>query len=119
MFDFIEFATSRGLTGVNISLNGAGWRHLSAKSRDHVSSVRRRLQEHSMSLEIDTRGAEPNHLQRMLSLTRELGAHNVRAARPHFRMTTLTRIGAARSRVLTPPNANRICRLERIRIRLP
>ena len=76
VFDFIDRSLALGFTGVNINLNRPDWRHLTGQSPEHVTRVRRYLRERGLSLELDTSGTAPAHLQTMLSLAR---AHKLSA----------------------------------------
>jgi sugar phosphate isomerase/epimerase len=83
VFDFIGRAIGHGFTGVNINLNRPDWRHLTGRSPEHVQRVRRYIKEHGLSLELDTSGTDPAHLQTLLSLAKALGAANLRTYTRH------------------------------------
>jgi sugar phosphate isomerase/epimerase len=83
VFDFIDRSLAHGFTGVNINLNRPDWRHLTGQSPEHVLRVRRYLQDHGLSLELDTSGTAPAHLHTLLSLAKALGALNLRTYTRH------------------------------------
>jgi len=83
VFDFLAIARERGFTGVNINLNRADWRHVSGQSPEHLLRVRRLLEAWGMSLEIDTSGTAPRHLQALLSVAKALGARTLRTYTRH------------------------------------
>jgi hypothetical protein len=68
VFDFIELAAEAGFTGVNISANGPGYRHLGGQTPHHFRSVGASLVEHRLKCELDTSDTCPEHLRRMLEV---------------------------------------------------
>jgi len=83
VWQFLDYSVSRGFTGVNLSLNGPGWRHLSGQSPAHLAKVRRYLEDRGLSLEIDTSNTEPSHMRALLQAGHDLGARNLRTFTLH------------------------------------
>lgn len=83
VFAFIQAAVERGFTGVNINCNRPDWRHLSGQTPEHLRAVRARLEQHRLSLEIDTSGTAAELLRPLLEAGRALGARNLRTYTRH------------------------------------
>ncbi len=78
VFNFIALAAEKGFTGVNISANGPGNRHLGGESKNHFESVRAALEKHGLNCELDTSDTCPDNLHRMLEVAKLIGADKLR-----------------------------------------
>lgn len=83
VFAFIAEAAALGFSGVNINLNGPGYRHLSGTDLDHMTAVRAALDAAGLDLEIDTSGTAPAHLRELLAVAMALGARALRTYTRH------------------------------------
>ncbi len=80
---FIDMAESLGFTGINLSLNDPDYRHLGGREDWRMDAVRRRLERAGMSLEVDTSGTDPAHLQELIAVAERLGAKSMRLYTRH------------------------------------
>lgn len=83
VFAFIDDAVSQGFSGVNISLSGPDYRHLSGSSPKHIRAVRRRIDAEGLTLEVDTDSVEPGRLADILGVAERLGARKIRTFTHH------------------------------------
>lgn len=83
VFSFIDDAVEHGFSGVNISLSGPEYRHLSGSSREHIRKVRDRIEAERLSLEVDTDSVQPRHLASILDVAGRLGAGKIRTFTHH------------------------------------
>ena len=80
---FIDLAKALGFTGINLSLNDADYRHLGGREVARMDAVRQRLERAGMSLEVDTSGTDPAHLQRLMDVAGRMGAKSMRLYTRH------------------------------------
>lgn len=78
IFHFIELAAEQGFSGVNISANGPGYRHLGGTTAPHFDQVRQALLNHCLNAELDTSDTRPEHLKQMLQVADAIGAQQLR-----------------------------------------
>lgn len=83
VFRFIETAVEDGFTGVNISANGANYRHLSGMSAEHIGRVAETLDRHGLLRDLETSGTDPAHLKTLLEAAKALGAAHLRTYTRH------------------------------------
>jgi sugar phosphate isomerase/epimerase len=83
VFSFIDRAIADGFTGVNISANGPGYRHLGGLTAEFFARVRERLEAAGLLCDIDTSGTAPDHLETLLGVARALGAQQLRTYTRH------------------------------------
>jgi sugar phosphate isomerase/epimerase len=80
---YIDLMESLGFTGINLSLNDAGYRHLGGREPARMERVRERLARSGMSLEIDTSGTDPDHLRTLIGVAGRMGAQGMRLYTRH------------------------------------
>ena len=83
VFAFIERAVADGFTGVSISANGPGYRHLGGTTSQWFASVRDRIQADRLLCDIDTSGTSPEHLKILLDVAEAVGAQQLRTYTRH------------------------------------
>lgn len=83
VFRFIETAVEGGFTGVNISANGANYRHLSGMAAEHVGRVAEALDQRDLLRDLETSGTDPDHLKTLLDVAQALGAAHLRTYTRH------------------------------------
>ncbi len=83
VFTFIDRAVADGFTGVSISANGPGYRHLSGTTPEWFASVRDRIQADRLLCDIDTSGTSPDHLKTLLDVAEAVGAQQLRTYTRH------------------------------------
>ena len=85
-FDAIEFAKLAqllGFQGLSLSLNDANYRHLGGRDTDRMDRLRKHLEMHKMSLEVDTSDTRPAHMSELLKVAYRLGATSLRTYTRH------------------------------------
>ncbi len=80
---FIGLAQDLGFSGINLSLNDPDYRHLGGREEARMDAVRQRLEQAGMSLEVDTSGSDPAHLQRLMDVAARMGAKSMRLYTRH------------------------------------
>jgi sugar phosphate isomerase/epimerase len=83
VFTFIDRAASLGFTGVSISANGPGYRHLGGTDTKHFDRVRERIASLNLLCDMDTSGTSPDHLETMIGVARAISAAQVRTYTRH------------------------------------
>ena len=85
-FDAIEFAKLAqrlGFQGLSLSLNDANYRHLGGRDTYRMDHLRKYLEKHKMSLEVDTSDTRPAHMSELLKVAYRLGATSLRTYTRH------------------------------------
>ena len=102
VFTFIDRAASLGFTGVSLSANGPGYRHLGGTTAEHFEQVRERIASLNLLCDMDTSGTTPDHLETMIGVARAIGAAQVRTYTRHtgtleemVRLTTVDLLAVA------------------------
>ncbi|MDH3451189.1 MAG: sugar phosphate isomerase/epimerase [Gammaproteobacteria bacterium] len=104
IFTLISLARAQGFDGVNISVDGPGFRHLGGTDSAHFANVRDALIEHDLGVELDTGGTRPQHSHLLLEVAAALGADRLRTYTRHqgtpqdIRQRTLADLRAAAER---------------------
>ncbi len=85
-FDCVEYAdlaASLGFRGISLSLNNPNYRHLGGREGWRIDRLRDHLAGLGFSLEIDTSGTTPAHMEEMLRVAARLGARSLRTYTRH------------------------------------
>lgn len=73
-FDVIDDARARGFDGINVSVYGPAFEHLSGGTVSHLRAVRAALDEAGLGVDIENNGTDPGHLRELLEIGSRLGA---------------------------------------------
>ena len=80
-FDCVEYAdlaASLGFRGISLSLNNPDYRHLGGREGWRMDRLRDHLAGIGFSLEVDTSGTDPAHMEEMLRVAARMGATSLR-----------------------------------------
>lgn len=83
VFALLDRAVREGFAGVALNVNGPRYRFLGGDEPAHVARVADAIRERGLTVDIETSGTAPAHLERLLGLATRLGARNLRTYTRH------------------------------------
>ena len=83
VFSFIDRTAAWGFSGVSISANRPGYRHLCGTTPEHFEKVREHIVSHQLLCDLDTSGTSPDHLRTLLEIAQAVGASKLRTYTRH------------------------------------
>lgn len=78
VWSFIDIAVEHGFSGIVISAYAPDYIELSGGTPAHLARVRRKLEANGLTVDIDNRGTDPDHLGTVLATAQALGARSLR-----------------------------------------
>ncbi|MFN6977052.1 MAG: sugar phosphate isomerase/epimerase family protein [Gemmobacter sp.] len=102
---FADLAHARGFSGLALSLNDAGYRHLGGREGWRMDRLAAHLARRHMSLEVDTSGTDPAHLRRLIEVAARMGATHLRTYTRHAGTPEVMAEATARDLAAVMPEA--------------
>lgn len=78
VFSFIGEMADHGFSGVNLSANGADYRHLGGSSEERLAAIHEACAERGLTMELETSGTEIEHLHELIHAAAAIGADGLR-----------------------------------------